>query len=51
VQSASAVWGIRFLIGITPAIAALIIVWCMSNYPLGRETHSMQTRVESAAVD
>jgi GPH family glycoside/pentoside/hexuronide:cation symporter len=40
IQSVSAVWGIRFLIGVTPAIAALIIAWCMSNYPLGRETHS-----------
>ena len=40
VQSQTAVWGIRFLIGVTPAIAALIIAWCMSNYPLGRETHS-----------
>ena len=39
-QSQSAVWGIRFLIGVTPAIAALIIAWCMSQYPLGRETHS-----------
>jgi GPH family glycoside/pentoside/hexuronide:cation symporter len=39
-QSASAVWGIRFLIGVTPAIAALIIAWCMSHYPLGREIHS-----------
>jgi GPH family glycoside/pentoside/hexuronide:cation symporter len=37
VQSASAVWGIRFLIGITPALAALIVAWCMSHYPLGRE--------------
>jgi GPH family glycoside/pentoside/hexuronide:cation symporter len=40
IQTASAVWGIRFLIGVTPAIAALIVAWCMSNYPLGRETHS-----------
>jgi len=40
VQTQSAVWGIRFLIGVTPAIAALIVAWCMSNYPLGRETHS-----------
>lgn len=39
-QSQSAIWGIRFLIGITPAIAALIIAWCMYNYPLGRETHT-----------
>src|SRR5919109_3437017 len=30
-QSASAVRGIRFLIGITPAIAALVIAWGMSN--------------------
>jgi GPH family glycoside/pentoside/hexuronide:cation symporter len=51
VQSASAVWGIRFLIGITPAIAALIIVWCMSNYPLGRETHSMKAPVEVSAIE
>jgi glycoside/pentoside/hexuronide:cation symporter, GPH family len=40
VQTESAVWGIRFLIGITPAIAALIVAWCMAHYPLGRETHS-----------
>jgi GPH family glycoside/pentoside/hexuronide:cation symporter len=40
VQSQSAIWGIRFLIGVTPAIAALIIAWCMSHYPLGRETHT-----------
>jgi GPH family glycoside/pentoside/hexuronide:cation symporter len=51
VQSASAVWGIRFLIGITPAIAALIIVWCMSNYPLGRETQSMPPQVEVSAIE
>jgi GPH family glycoside/pentoside/hexuronide:cation symporter len=40
VQSQSAIWGIRFLIGVTPAVAALIIAWCMTRYPLGRETHS-----------
>lgn len=40
VQTESAVWGIRFLIGVTPAIAALIIAWCMAHYPLGRETHT-----------
>jgi glycoside/pentoside/hexuronide:cation symporter, GPH family len=39
VQSPAAIWGIRFLIGVTPAIAALIIAWCMYHYPLGRETH------------
>ncbi len=37
VQSQTAIWGIRFLIGITPAIAALIVAWCMWKYPLGRE--------------
>jgi GPH family glycoside/pentoside/hexuronide:cation symporter len=46
VQSAGAVWGIRFLIGVTPAIAALIIAWCMFNYPLGRETHALKPQVE-----
>lgn len=39
VQTESAIWGIRFLIGVTPVIASIIIIWCMSNYPLGRETH------------
>jgi len=40
VQSQSAIWGIRFLIGITPVIAALLVAYCMSRYPLGRETHT-----------
>ena len=47
VQTASAIWGIRFLIGVTPAIAALIIAWCMSHYPLGRETITSLTLVQS----
>lgn len=51
VQSASAIWGIRFLIGITPIIAALLIVWCMSNYPLGRDTHASKPFTETAATD
>src|SRR5512138_961810 len=38
VQSPAAVWGIRTLIGITPALAAVIVAWCMWHYPLGRET-------------
>ncbi len=42
VQIPSAIWGIRFMIGLTPVIAALIIAWCMSNYPLGREIHIME---------
>ncbi len=36
VQSASAVWGIRSLIGISSIIACLIIAFCMYRYPLGR---------------
>lgn len=37
-QSASAVWGIRFLIGGTAIIATLITAFCMWRYPLGRKT-------------
>lgn len=37
VQSTSAVWGIRFLIGITPIIACLAIAYCMYRFPLGRK--------------
>jgi GPH family glycoside/pentoside/hexuronide:cation symporter len=40
VQTESAIWGIRFLIGITPIIAALIVAFCMWKYPLGREHHN-----------
>jgi len=36
IQPASAIWGIRFLIGVTPIIACLIIAYCMYRYPLGR---------------
>ncbi len=36
IQTASAIWGIRFLIGITPIIACLLIAYCMYRYPLGR---------------
>jgi GPH family glycoside/pentoside/hexuronide:cation symporter len=46
IQTPSAVWGIRFLIGVTPAIAALIVAWCMSNYPLGREIHTAEQPAE-----
>jgi len=35
-QTASAVWGIRFLIGGTAIIASLITAFCMWRYPLGR---------------
>jgi len=40
VQSASAVNGIRFMIGGTTIIAALITAFCMYRYPLGRESHA-----------
>jgi len=39
VQSASAINGIRFMIGGTTIIASLIIAFCMWRYPLGRESH------------
>jgi GPH family glycoside/pentoside/hexuronide:cation symporter len=38
VQSASAVTGIRFMIGATPIIASLIVAFCMWRYPLGRKS-------------
>jgi GPH family glycoside/pentoside/hexuronide:cation symporter len=38
VQTASAVNGIRFMIGGTTIIATLITAFCMWRYPLGRET-------------
>ena len=49
VQPASAVWGIRFLIGVTPIIACLIIAYCMYRYPLGRIEAVSHTRVLGAA--
>lgn len=41
VQTASAIWGIRFLISGTAIIACLITAFCMWSYPLGRESHTM----------
>lgn len=40
VQTETAIWGIRFLIGVTPIIAALIVAICMWKYPLGRKINS-----------
>jgi len=40
VQNASAINGIRFMIGGTTIIAALITAICMWKYPLGRETQN-----------
>jgi GPH family glycoside/pentoside/hexuronide:cation symporter len=39
-QTASAINGIRFMIGGTTLIATLITAFCMWRYPLGRETHA-----------
>jgi GPH family glycoside/pentoside/hexuronide:cation symporter len=49
VQSTSAIWGIRFLIGITPIIACLIIAYCMYRFPLGRVKASDAPQVEELA--
>ena len=37
VQPANAAWGVRFLIGVTPIIASLLIVFFMWKYPLERK--------------
>jgi len=50
VQSTSAVWGIRFLIGMTPIIACLIIAYCMYRYPLGRPKQSNPPQGEQLAT-
>jgi len=50
VQPASAVWGVRFLIGITPIIACLIIAYCMYRYPLGRTRAVLGAPVQEAVV-
>jgi GPH family glycoside/pentoside/hexuronide:cation symporter len=50
VQPASAVWGVRFLIGITPIIACLIIAYCMYRYPLGRTRAVKGAPVQEAVV-
>jgi GPH family glycoside/pentoside/hexuronide:cation symporter len=40
IQSASAVNGIRFMIGGTTIMATLITAFCMWRYPLGRDVHT-----------
>lgn len=40
VQSASAINGIRFMIGGTTIVATLITAFCMWRYPLGRDSHT-----------
>lgn len=51
VQSAGAVWGIRFLIGVTPLLASLVIAWCMSRYPLGQPHNNSVEKVAGPAID
>jgi GPH family glycoside/pentoside/hexuronide:cation symporter len=46
VQPTSAIWGIRFLIGVTPIIACLIIAYCMYRFPLGRAKASEAPKIE-----
>jgi GPH family glycoside/pentoside/hexuronide:cation symporter len=50
VQTASAIWGIRFLIGVTPIIACLIIAYCMYRFPLGRPASAAAPKVEELAT-
>jgi Na+/melibiose symporter-like transporter len=38
VQDIGAIWGIRFLIGITPIISIIISTILLLKYPLGRQT-------------
>ncbi len=47
VQPPSAAWGVRFLIGVTPILACLVIAYCMYRYPLGRARMSGATQVEA----
>ncbi len=49
VQPASAVWGIRFLIGITPILACLIIAYCIADIPWGRPAVRGATVSEASA--
>jgi len=41
VQSGSAIWGIRFLIGVTPILSIIVSHWMLWKYPLGREHKSV----------
>jgi GPH family glycoside/pentoside/hexuronide:cation symporter len=47
VQTASAVNGIRFMIGGTTIIATLITAFCMWRYPLGRDVHTVAAATAS----
>ena len=50
IQSLSAIWGIRFLIGITPLIASLLLAYCMFKYPLGRPKANATLQEERLAT-
>ncbi len=50
VQTASAIWGIRFLIGVTPIIACLIIAYCMYRFPLGRPKAATEPQIEELTI-
>lgn len=44
IQSTSAVWGIRFLMGGTPILAILLGAWALKNYPLRHADRAALTR-------
>jgi glycoside/pentoside/hexuronide:cation symporter, GPH family len=50
VQTESAVWGIRFLIGGTPLIAIIISTLALWKFPLGRSLQKQAELIESAAA-
>jgi glycoside/pentoside/hexuronide:cation symporter, GPH family len=50
VQSQGAIWGIRFLIGITPIISIIISTLLLLKFPLGREHENHNTPVEASAA-
>jgi GPH family glycoside/pentoside/hexuronide:cation symporter len=51
VQSASAINGIRFMIGGTTIIATLLTAFCMWRYPLGRDTHAKKPVSNAASTE
>jgi glycoside/pentoside/hexuronide:cation symporter, GPH family len=50
IQSESAIWGISFLIGITPLISIIISTLSLWKFPLGRETTGKASISEATAV-
>jgi len=40
-QSAAAVWGIRFMMGVSPVLALLLGVWALNHYPIRHSADKM----------